>query len=333
VRRSIVVLLALILAVVGSVAASHADQRGFRVRVLALTTFGGEEAPWLANEDWPITFDVPGGFSPVHCQRFGVCEAQLGTTKSNSGPSTMAILNDKRLKFTQSSVFIVAGIAGIRTSVGTLGDAGIANWVVDVDLGTHFVDPSNAPPTGWLPFSDYDQGALHLNERLAERAYELTNALELADDAAAQAERAHYGEPEASEVPSVMRCDTAGSDEFWVGADWADKADAIVEARILQIAPSYDGFRCSSEFEDPAIASALRRFGFLDQFIVVRTASDFEDERPGTTPRDLYDLLHSAEGFAGYGIAVENAYRVASTVAHYLVSHPSEAAQLTGPAG
>ena len=48
-----------------------------------------------------------------------------------------------------------------------------------------------------------------------------------------------------------------------------------------------------------AIAGAIKQMGLLDRLLVVRTASDFEDERPGTSPRALYDLLHSPAGFAG----------------------------------
>lgn len=327
-RRALVSLVVLGLIVLGWVAVGSANPGRFQVKVLALTTFDGEEGPWLTNENWPVTFDVPGGFSALHCQRSGICEMQTGTTKSNSGPSTMAVLRDPRLRFTGKSVFIVDGIAGIRSSVGTLGTVGIANWVADVDLGTHFVHPSNAPPTGWLPFSDYEQGALHLNEDLAALAYRLTKNISLTDDAAARAERAYYGSSEAKEKPSVKRCDTAGSDEFWVGKDWANKADKALRDRIRVVDPTYNGFRCSSEFEDPAIASALRRFGYLDQLIVVRSASDFEDQRPGTTPRDLYDLLHSADGFAGYGISTQNGYLVASRVAHYIANHPGVVASI-----
>jgi len=113
-------------------------------------------------------------------------------------------------------------------------------------------------------------------------------------------------------------CRTAGSDGFWVGADWADKADHILRERITAVDPSYRGYRCSSEFEDPAIAGALKRLGLLDRLLVVRTASDFEDQRPGTSPRALYDLLHSPAGFAGYNISRENVYRVAWQLAHTL---------------
>ena len=323
-RRVLASLVVLTILVIGTVAARSSSGSGrFEVKAIALTMFSSEEGPWLANESWPLTFNVPGGFSPVHCQRSGVCVAQLGTTKSHSGPSTMAILRDPRLRFTERSIFIIDGIAGIRSNVGTLGTVGIANWIVDVELGTHFVRPVNAPPHGWLPFGDFEQAALHLNERLARFAFRLTKDVPLADDATAQAERVHYGAEEASEKPTVKRCDNAGTDQFWVGDDWAAKADHIVRERILVVDPTYDGFRCSSEFEDPAVASALRRFGFLDQLISVRAASDFEDERPGTTPRDLYDLFQSPEGFAGFSISVENGYRVATKIAHFVASHPN----------
>ena len=88
--------------------------------------------------------------------------------------------------------------------------------------------------------------------------------------------------------------------------------------RITAVDPSYRGYRWSTEVEDPAIAGALKRLGLLDRLLVVRTASDFEDERPGTSPRALYDLLHSPAGFAGHNIARENAYRVAWQLAHAL---------------
>jgi purine nucleoside permease len=119
------------------------------------------------------------------------------------------------------------------------------------------VQPSQAPPDGWLPFAEYDQAALRLNERLAALAYRLTSKIKLTDDQAARTERAYYGERQAREKPSVNRCDTGGSDDFWLGNDWANRADAILRYRIREVDPRYNGYRCSSEFEDPAIASAF----------------------------------------------------------------------------
>ena len=308
----------LLVALLGSVAPAGGADSTFRVDALILTTFDGEQEPFLRHHPWDRTFPASDGeFAPVYCRTADhVCVTMTGTTKSKSGPSTMALLRDPRLQLGRQSLFIVAGIAGIRSRVGTLGTAGLADWIVDVDLGTHFVDRRQVPPHGWLPFDAYDQAAYRLNAELVSRAYQATSQLTLDDDRTADAERAYYGPAEAAETPSVQRCDTAGSDGFWVGADWADKADDILQQRITAVDPGYRGYRCSSEFEDPAIAGALKRFGLLDRLLVVRTASDFENERPGTSPRALYDLLHSPDGFAGYNIARENAYRVAWRLTH-----------------
>jgi purine nucleoside permease len=309
----------LIVLLAGADSAGGAD-RAFRVDALVLTTFDGEQEPFLRHHRWDRRFPAADGeFAPIYCRTADhVCVTMTGTTKAKSGPSTMALLRDPRLQLGRRSLFIVAGIAGIRSRVGTLGTAGLADWIVDIDLGTHFVDRRQAPPHGWLPFDAYDQAAYRLNPQLVSRAYQATRQLTLDDDQTAEAERAYYGPAEVAQTPRVQRCDTAGSDGFWVGADWADKADHILRARITAVDPGYRGYRCSSEFEDPAIAGALKRFGLLDRLLVVRTASDFEDQRPGTSPRVLYDLLHSPAGFAGYNISRENAYRVAWQLVHKL---------------
>jgi purine nucleoside permease len=223
--------------------------RGLTARDPLLTTFDGEQEPFLRHQRWDRTFPAAGGeFAPIYCRTADhVCVTMTGTTKSKSGPSTMALLRDPRLQLDRRSLFIVAGIAGIRSQVGTLGSAGLADWIVDVDLGTHFVDRRQAPPHGWLPFDAYDQAAYRLNAELVSQAYQATRQLTLDDDQTAEAERAYYGPAEVAETPRVQRCD-----------------------------------------------------------------------RPGTSPRALYDLLHSPAGFAGYNISRENAYRVAWQLAHTL---------------
>jgi purine nucleoside permease len=299
-------------------AARHAP---FTVERLILTTFDAEQEPILRHEGgrFDRTFEVPGAFAPLRCQSAThICVTVTGTTKSNAGPSTMALLRDPQLELSAATLFIVDGIAGIRSSAGTLGTVGIAEWVVDLDLGTHFVRPRNAPPHGWLPFADYPQAAQPLNRRLARAAYRLTRDLRLADDATARAERAFYGEPEASDRPAVRRCDTGSSDGFWVGRDWADKADHIAAARIRAVDRDHR-FRCrTSQFEDAPIVAALARLGYDDQLIVLRAASDLEDQRPGETPRDLYERLAVRGEFAGFEIARENGARVALEIAHHL---------------
>ncbi len=272
-----------LIALLGGGAPAGGADSAFRVDKLILTTFDGEQEPFLRHQRWDRTFPAAGGeFAPILCRTADhVCVTMTGTTKSRSGPSTMALLRDPRLQLDRQSLFIVAGIAGIRSQVGTLGSAGLADWIVDVDLGSHFVDRRQAAPHGWLPFDAYDQAAYRLNAELVSQAYQATRQLTLDDDLTAE-------------------------------------ADHILRERITAVDPNYRGYRCSSEFEDPAIAGALKRLGLLDRLLVVRTASDFEDQRPGTSPQALYDQLHSPAGFAGYNISRENAYRVAWQLAHTL---------------
>ena len=113
----------------------------------------------------------------------------------------MALLRDPRLQLDRQSLFIVAGIAGIRSQVGTLGSAGLADWIVDVDLGSHFVDRRQAAPHGWLPFDAYDQAAYRLNAELVSQAYQATRQLTLDDDLTAEAERVYYGPGSPRDTP------------------------------------------------------------------------------------------------------------------------------------
>ena len=302
----------LLIVLLGSVAPAGGADSAFAVDTLILTTFDGEQEPFLRHQHWDRVFPAADGeFAPIHCRTDDrVCVTMTGTTKSKSGPSTMALLRDPRLLLNRQSLFIVAGIAGIRSQAGTLGTAGLADWVVDVDLGTHFVDRRQAPPQGWLPFDAYDQAAYRLNAALVSQAYQATRLLILDDDLTAEAERVHYGLLEVAEIPAC----NAATPPAPTGSGLAPtrrQSRPHPAGADHRGHPGYRGYRCSSEFEDPAIAGALKRLGLLDRLLVVRTASDFEDERPGTSPRALYDLLHSPAGFAGYNIARENAYRVA----------------------
>lgn len=304
-----------------SSSAATSNQGIFKIRVLVLTTFDGEAQPWLTHEQWPLTFTVSGAHGPVRCQKDGICITTTGEGKTNSGPSLTAILHAPNLN-TTSAYFIVAAIAGTRPDAGaegykgTLGFAGIARWVVDGDLGTHFdyrdvtpLDPPDVRHYAWIPSAPYENAQFHLNEQLAAKAYELTKNIELADDATAQAARNLYPSQRGIH-PFVALCDTLGSDNFFAGTHEADTMDHIARVRSEGAAT-----KCTSEFEDPGFANALRLNGKLDRLIIVRTASDFETPAPGQTTVELLNA-----GFPGYAIATENEYRVGSKIAHALTA-------------
>lgn len=309
---------------------SYADQNNqgdqgnaFTVKVLVLTTFDGEQQPWLDHETWPKTITVPGAHDVLHCQNNGICVTITGTGKSNSAQDLSTLLGSNKLNFTSNSYFVVAAIAGTRPTEstdgfkGTLGFAGIARWVVDGDLGTHFdyrdvtpSDPAEVQQFSWWKLQDYENGQFHLNEQLAQQAYDLTKNIPLADSADAQAARDHYPS-QAGLHPFVALCDTVGADDFFSGTNAANTMDHIVKVRSNGAAA-----KCTSEFEDPGFSNSLKLHGRLDHLVVVRTASDFETPAAGETTVQLLN-----EGFPGYTIATENEYRVGSTIAHYLATH------------
>ena len=76
----------LLIALLGSVTPAGGADSAFRVEVLVLTTVDGEQEPFLRRQQWE---------------------------------STMALLRDPRLQLDRQSLFIVAGIAGIRDGSDT----------------------------------------------------------------------------------------------------------------------------------------------------------------------------------------------------------------------
>ncbi|MGH7883044.1 MAG: purine-nucleoside phosphorylase [Candidatus Dormibacteraceae bacterium] len=286
----------------------------FPVRVLVLTMFNPETAPWLAHEHLTTSFNVPGAFAPVRCDSSGLCVTTLGEGKSNAGASMTAILLDHQLDLGHA-FFLTAGIAGTPPSVGTLGFAAWAHWVVDWDLGNHLL-PETAPdvPHGYLPTYDEHTSAYHLNEKLSTLAMTVTKNVTLSDSPEAMTARKHYP-GQASQHPFITQCDTISGDDFWAGSELSEEAQYITDLRTNHAARY-----CTTAEEDTAIATALNRAGYLDKYLVLRTASDFDQPYPGQTMRALLAT------FPGFGPAIENEYRVGSTMAHYLIDHPEEAA-------
>ena len=276
------------------------------VRVLVLTMFDGETAPWLAKESLPILVSVPGAYAPLHCARSGLCVATIGEGKSNAAASVTAILDGSQLDL-RHSYFLTAGIAGTPPSVGTLGFAAWARWLIDWDLGHHLL-PGTAPH-GYLPGQDVGTNVYQLNGTLVDTAYRLTKNLRLHDSPEAATARGHYP-GQAGRQPYVAACDTVTGDDYWAGQELSQTAQYITDLRT-----NSQGHYCTAQQEDNATATALARHGYLDRYLSLRTASDFDEPFPDQSVPDLLGTL------PGYQPAVENEYLVGSTVAHYLLTH------------
>jgi purine nucleoside permease len=108
----------------------------------------------------------------------------------------------------------------------------------------------------------------------------------------------------------VALCDTVAGDDYWAGATLSREAHYI-----MSVDTRGRGRYCTAEQEDSAVAEALSRFGYLDRYLDLRTASNFDQPYPGETVEQLLKT------FPGYPIAAENAYRVGVAAARYLMRH------------
>lgn len=310
--RDVVTLLMIVMASAVTACCAAGPPSRFPVRVLVITMFGAETAPWLEHESLPSTVKVPYVADPLHCDSKGLCVATIGEGKSNAVASMSALLDDADLDF-RDAYFLTAGIAGTPPGNGTLGFAAWARWIVDWDLG-HHLQPVSAPgiPYGYLPYDDQHTNVFHLNEKLVDKAFELTKGLVLSDSAEAVEARSHYP-GQAGRKPFTTVCDTVTGDDYWVGVESSRAAQYVTGVWTKN-----EGNYCTAEMEDSGTATALARHGYLSRYLDLRTASDFDQPYSGESEQDLLSK------FPGAKPAVENAYLIGSTVAYYLRDHGQE---------
>jgi purine nucleoside permease len=300
-------------------AQAHAQRNAapFKVKVFIITMFALEAQQWQAQEHLARKFLVPGADNPVECNDQGLCLTITGADKTNAAASMTAILGDPLFSFGKT-YFLTAGTASTSPARGTLGMTAWSRWVVDWDQGFH-LNSTDVPgnPYGYIPpstaYSD-STSVFHLNEKLVDLAYNLTSHLTLQDSSAAQAQRQLYPE-QSGQYPHVDRCDTLTGDNIWVGHDFSSVGQYITDRLTNNI-----GKNCTYEQEDTAVATALKRFGYLDRYLDLRGASAFDQPHPGQAAIDFINAH-----FRANDIAVANLYLVGSTVAHYLLNQPNQA--------
>jgi purine nucleoside permease len=304
------------------------------VRVFTIAMFQAEAEPWIANEDLSIRIDVPGSYSPVYCRstRAGDvlkhCLVVTGMGSANAAATLMAVGTSRHFDLTDT-YFLVAGIAGTSPNRATLGAAAWAEWVVDGDLA-HEID-AREMPQGWdYPYFHLgctepwcEDGAVAgtevfgLDPDLISAAYELSKDVELVDSEDAATYRANYPEDTpARREPFVTQCDSLSSSTYWHGklmSDWAEW--------WTQMWTNGLGDYCMTNMEDSATLTALDRLadsGFVDwdRLMVLRTASNFDQPYPGQTAQESL-----AANSGAFRPAVQNAYRVGSTVTDHILKN------------
>jgi purine nucleoside permease len=303
----------------GEAPASHAADAAVAPKVLVLTMFGGEAEPWLEGEE--ITPGLRGGYPELACAGEDLYVMTTAMGFANAASSVSALVWSEQVDLSDTYI-LIAGIAGVNPEFGTLGSALWAPYAIDGGL-RHEIDPrqmrdnasggvvalgAEAPgePAGWAAGTEVDA----LNPDLAQRAYEITRDVELADSPEAQAYRATYEAEAARAEPAVGLCDTVSSDTYWHGSLTGEAMEEWVRL-LTDGAARY----CTTQMEDNATLTALRRgaeAGRLDfdRIAVLRTASNFDREAPG---QEALASLTATSG--GFGPAMENAYRIGTAFA------------------
>ena len=288
-------------------------------KVLVISMFKHEASSWLEKEGLTDKIAIDGlseDFPDLSCNDRGLCLVTTSMGYANAASSITALVLSPKVDLSQT-YFLIAGIAGIDPANGTLGSAMWARYAIDGGLQWRIDD--RKVPEGWVsggfgmfskgygekPGSFYGTEVYHLNEALADAAFEASKDVELADSEGAAAYRAHYAEEAAKAKPSVGMCDTVSTDQWWHGValgeamnDWA--------ALLSDGAADY----CTTQQEDNATLTALSRgekLGKLhmDRVVILRTASNFDRPYPGQAPQDS---LNANSG--GFMPAITNAYLV-----------------------
>ncbi|OCC04353.1 purine nucleoside permease [Labrys sp. WJW] len=318
--------LAAALALIGSAHASAAER--IAPKVMVITMFGEEAKPWLEARKLTTKIKVPGlskEYPDVACDTEGLCVMTTAMGYANAASSTAALVLGDKFDLKQT-YFLIDGIAGVDPKDGTLGSALWARYVIDGGL-RHDIDPRQIPsdwPDGMLPLgaakpsdkAGWSAGTevYALNAKLAEKAFELTRSVELADGKEAGDYRARYQDEAARAKPAVKLCDTVSIDTYWHGSKIGDAME-----RWARHATDGKANYCTTQMEDNATLTALKRgadAGLLDfeRIAVLRTASNFDREAPG---QSAAESLSAKSG--GFGPSVANAYRVGSAFADTVI--------------
>ena len=257
-----------------------------------------EVEPWLDRYEFDQTLDIPGVDQPVrHASAAGLTLAPTGIGKSAAATTVSALAAGDEVVLDDATILSV-GIAGCRPAAGTLGSVFVADSVVDWDIKLRIGETT--APMQWL-VEDY---VWQLDAELRDRALAAAREVELADSATAQEIRDNYDD---SRSPEVGVGTTVCGDEVYHGT--------VTAGQVQDLCDSYGiGSFATTEMEDAGTATALERFGLLDQYVSIRAAANFDREPEGGDPAEsIQDDV--------FELGIENAVRVGQAVVEAVSTH------------
>ncbi len=318
-----------------------AKDRPIPVKVVVVTMFErgadtgdepGEFQHWVERNRLDQVIAFPQGYHDLRMNREGVLGIVTGVGTARAAASIMALGMDSRFDL-RKSYWLVAGIAGIDPADGSLGSAAWAEWVVDANLA-HEIDAREIPPgwkTGYVPLRrsvPYEQPRIeqglgesyHLNAALVDWAFQLTRHVPLEETREMIAERNQYQSPNARRPPFVLKGDELSGSTFWHGKllnQWAND--------WVRYHTGGQGNYVTTAMEDTGTLQSLTflaKAGRVDinRVLVLRTASDYDQQRPGMSAAESL-AANKIGRYTAYLPALEAAWRVGNTVVGKLVEN------------
>lgn len=317
-----------------------------RVRAVILTAFEpdsgafpGEFYHWREREHLTEQLAFPAGYRPLYLSEAGVLGLVSGVGASRAAASVMALGLDPRFDLTEAYL-LISGVCGIDPARGSLASVILPEYIVDGSLA-HELDGREIPPDwpdGFVPigkskpyepplahrFNGDDGIVFRLNSDLVALAYELTRTTGLLDTPQMAQRRQQFAPAgTAHQPPSVLRGDELASSTFWHGKLLSQRARAWVDYQTEGLA-TYT----LTAMEDHGILQSLRflanagRVDF-DRILIVRAASNFDQQRSGITAAESLAETKVAT-YSAYLPALENAWRVGHRILeHLLADHSS----------
>ncbi|WP_435334008.1 phosphorylase [Haloarchaeobius sp. TZWWS8] len=273
-----------------------------------------ERQPWLDRYEFENTIDLPGAPEPLQYTEStsagdgtadgGLAILPTGMGKSTTATTVASVLSSPETDLSDT-LFLSVGVAGGPPTDTTIGSVVLAESIVDWDVKVRWeaVEGDGGVPLALNPYRESDFVS-RPDPALLDWATDLAGDVELADDPKAAAHRSRFEGRGAHEDPAVVVGTNVCGDEFWHGS--------VLAERVQWLCDQYDaGTYCATEMEDAATATALERFGKLDDYLSVRGIANFD--RPAAGQR-ISESLASDEFDVGFELGLENAVRVASAL-------------------
>ena len=294
----------------------------------------GEMRYWREREALQQELVFPQAYRPLHLSDSGVLGTVTGVGAARAAASIMALGLDPRFDLRQA-YWLITGVAGIDPEHGSLASVVLPEYVVDGTLA-HEIDAREIPPQwpdGFVPigkstpyeqpredrFNGDDGIVFRLHQQLVRRAYNAAQHTQLLDTPAIAVHRSQFEPTRAQQPPSVLLGDELSSTTFWHGRLLNQRARSWVDYQT-----EGRGAYAITSMEDSGLLqslSFLANAGRVDweKIVIVRAASNYDQQRPGiTAARSLVESRVAS--FSAYLPALENAWRAGSAILRELLN-------------